>query len=171
MSGSFVDGSKIGVRVSDGLASLNAAGAQFGYVYQSSANLAPFANDVDPTLVAAANGTGLVWASGFVVEYRANVPAGATLTGAAPFDGAGGMANAYARTGGTATLLGQNTMDVSGYTFKGWAASATATTAQYQPDAVISYDASLDPLKNGHMVLYAVWQTPPRGCQLSLIHI
>lgn len=166
VSGSFVDGSKIGVRVSDGLASLNAAGAQFGYVYQSSANLAPFANDVDPTLVAAANGTGLVWASGFVVEYRANVPAGATLTGAAPFDGAGGMANAYARTGGTATLLGQNTMDVSGYTFKGWAASATATTAQYQPGAVISYDASLDPLKNGHMVLYAVWQTPPRVCQI-----
>lgn len=166
VNGSFVDGSKIGVRVSDGLASLNAAGAQFGYVYQSSANLAPFANDVDPTLVAAGNGAGLVWASGFVVDYRANVPAGGTFAGAAPFDGVDGMANAYPRAGGAATLLDQGTMAVSGYAFKGWASTATATTASYRPGATLSYDASLDPLKDGHIVLYAVWQAPPPVCQI-----
>lgn len=166
VSGSFVDGSKIGVRVSDGLASLNAAGAPFGYVYQSSANLAPFANDVDPTLVAAGSGTRLAWASGFVVDYRANVPTGGTLAGSAPFDGADGMANAYPRSGGAATLLDQGSMAVDGYTFKGWASSPTATTAQYQPGASLSYDAALDPLKNGHLVLYAVWEAPPRVCQI-----
>lgn len=166
VSGAFVNGSKVGVLVSDGLATLNVSGATFGSVFQASANLGPFANDVDPTLVAAASGTQLVWASGFVVDYRANAPAGTTLAGTAPFDGAGGMANAYPRTGGAATLLDQGTMAVSGYTFKGWASSPTATTAQYQPGATLSYDASLDPLKNGHMVLYAVWQTPPRVCQI-----
>ena len=92
--GSFVDGSKIGVIVSEGLVTLNTSGAQFGTVYQSSANLVPFANDVNATLVAAANGTRLVWADGFVVDYQANAPLGSTLTGSAPFDGADGMANA-----------------------------------------------------------------------------
>lgn len=164
--GSFVDGSKMGVIVSDGLAALNASGAQFGTVYQSSANLAPFASDVNSTLVASANGTRLVWADGFVVDYRANAPSGSTLTGAAPFDGTDGMANAYARTNGAATVLGQGTMAVSGYAFKGWAASASDATPRFQPGETIAYDASLDPLKNGHMVLYAVWQAPPRVCQI-----
>lgn len=164
--GSFVDGSKIGVIVSEGLVTLNTSGAQFGTVYQSSANLAPFANDVNATLVAAANGTRLVWADGFVVDYQANAPLGSTLTGSAPFDGADGMANAYARSNGSATVLGQGTMAVNGYTFKGWAAAATDTAPRFQPGAAITYDASLDPLKNGHMVLYAVWQAPPRVCQI-----
>lgn len=166
VSGSFVEGSKVGVRVSDGLASLNQSGARFGSVYDSSADLAPFANDVDPTLVAAASGTNLVWASGFTVEYRANVPAGAALSGEAPFDGADGMANAYARAGGAATVLGQGTMAVEGYAFKGWAAASGATEARYQPGAKLSYDAALDPAKNGRLVLYAVWEELPRVCQI-----
>ena len=166
MRGNFVDGSKIGVIVSDGLVTLNASGAQFGSVYQTGLNLSPFANDVNATLVAAASGTRLVWADGFVVEYRANVPVGASLSGAVPFDGADGMANAYARANGSATVLGPGTMAVDGYTFKGWAASAADTAPRFQPGAAISYDAALDPLKNGRIVLYAVWQAPTRVCQI-----
>src|SRR5699024_8412703 len=104
--------------------------------------------------------------SGFTVEYRANVPAGAALSGEAPFDGADGMANAYARAGGAATVLGQGTMAVEGYAFKGWAAASGATEARYQPGAKLSYDAALDPAKNGRLVLYAVWEELPRVCQI-----
>lgn len=164
--GPFVDGSKAGVTISDGLPALNAVFAQFGTIFQTSASLAPFANDTNPTLVATSSGNNMIWADGFVVDYRANAPVATTLIGAPPFDGIAGILQAYLRTGGSTTILGSGTMAAGDYTFLGWSTDPAATAPQFSAGASLSYNASLDPDLDGRIVLYAVWQAPRHVCQI-----
>ena len=61
----------------------------------------------------------------------------------------------YART----LTLSTTTPTRSGYTFKGWATSSTATVASYQPGD--SYSS------NANLTLYAVWQKIPTALSLN----
>jgi len=63
--------------------------------------------------------------------------------------GTGAPAN-QTKTQGTALTLRSTQPTRSGYTFKGWATSATAATAQYQPGGQFTTDANT--------TLYAVWE-------------
>ena len=69
--------------------------------------------------------------------------------------GSGAPAN---QTGNGSITLSITKPTRSGYTFKGWATSSSATTAQYQPGA--SYNLT------ANVTLYAVWEkisTPTQG--------
>lgn len=65
-------------------------------------------------------------------------------------NGGSGAPTAQAKTHGTALTLSSTKPTRTGYTFLGWAASKTATSAQYQPGG--SYTA------NAAVTLYAVWK-------------
>ena len=66
-------------------------------------------------------------------------------------NGGTGAPAAQTKTHGTALTLSSTKPTRTGYTFLGWAASKTATSAQYQPGG--SYTA------NAAVTLYAVWKT------------
>ena len=66
-------------------------------------------------------------------------------------NGGTGAPAAQSKTHGTALTLSSTKPTRTGYTFLGWAASKTATSAQYQPGG--SYTA------NAAVTLYAVWKT------------
>ena len=65
-------------------------------------------------------------------------------------NGGTGAPAAQTKTHGTALTLSSTKPTRTGYTFLGWAASKTATSAQYQPGG--SYTA------NAAATLYAVWK-------------
>ena len=65
-------------------------------------------------------------------------------------NGGTGAPAAQTKTHGTALTLSSTKPTRTGYTFLGWAASKTATSAQYQPGG--SYTA------NAAVTLYAVWK-------------
>lgn len=165
-SGAFLSGSKVGVTVSDGSTSYNKTGTQFGNASQPNLSLGPFSCDVDTTLAPAYSGSNLTWAQGFTVSYAANAPAGMTASGSTPFDGVAGIPHAYLRVGGAAPVLAAGTLAVNGYLFRGWATSATATTASHQPGASLSYRTTLDPDGDGRVMLYAVWEKIDYVCQI-----
>ena len=77
-----------------------------------------------------------VSAPSYTVSYNAN--------------GGSGAPSAQTKTYGKALTLSSTVPTRSGYSFKGWATSSTATTAAYQPGASYNTDASL--------ALYAVWE-------------
>ncbi len=166
ISGNFVSGSKVGVTVANGSSSYGRAGTAFGSASQPKLNLGVFASDADATLAAGYRDSALTWTDGFTVEYNDNVPGGAALQGEPPFDGIAGIPNSYARSGGSAVLLGQNNMAVNGYVFKGWSADAFSATASYAPGASFAYDAKIDKGKKGAIVLYAVWAKAGDACQI-----
>lgn len=61
-----------------------------------------------------------------------------------------GAPSAQTKTYGKALTISSTVPTRSGYTFKGWSTSSTATTATYQPGATYNTDANL--------ALYAVWE-------------
>lgn len=65
-------------------------------------------------------------------------------------NGGSGAPSAGTKIHGTALTLSPNKPTRTGYTFKGWATSSTATTANYQPSG--SYT------NNADITLYAVWE-------------
>ena len=78
-------------------------------------------------------------------------------------NGGSGAPAAQIKVEGTALTLATAKPTRTGYTFKGWATSATATTAQYQPGASYSADSAV--------TLYAVWNkdvVEPTGVSLNL---
>ena len=83
---------------------------------------------------------------GFIIEY--DNPDTYTVT----YNANGGKTDIPAQTkfGGTDIILTDAVPTYTGYIFAGWALSANATTAQYQPGETYSADADA--------VLYAVWQ-------------
>ncbi len=64
-------------------------------------------------------------------------------------NGGTGAPSSQTKTKGVAMKLSTTQPTRSGYTFKGWATSSSATTASYQPGSTYSSDAPL--------TLYAVW--------------
>ena len=77
-------------------------------------------------------------------------------------NGGTGAPSAQTKKYGTALTLSGTKPSRTGYTFLGWAASKTATSAQYQPGG--SYTA------NAAVTLYAVWQqdTPAYATSLTI---
>ena len=77
-------------------------------------------------------------------------------------NGGTGAPSAQTKKYGTALTLSSTKPSRTGYTFLGWAASKTATSAQYQPGG--SYTA------NAAVTLYAVWQqdTPAYATSLTI---
>nr|MCR5041847.1 InlB B-repeat-containing protein [Clostridia bacterium] len=66
------------------------------------------------------------------------------------YNASGGMGAPSSQTGNGSVTLSTTKPTRSGYTFKGWTTSSTATTAQYQPGA--SYNLT------DNVTFYAVWQ-------------
>ncbi len=75
-------------------------------------------------------------ASTYTVTYNAN--------------GGSGAPGSQTKTHGTTLTLSSTAPTRTGYTFQGWAISASATTADYQPGASFAED--------GDTTLYAVWK-------------
>ena len=74
-----------------------------------------------------------------------------TATYTISYNGNGGSApGTQTKTQGSSIRLSTQVPTRTGYTFKGWATSATATAAQYQPGDTYTADADL--------TLYAVWK-------------
>lgn len=83
------------------------------------------------------------WKQTYSVTYYPNFPEGATTSGAAPTD-----ANEY-NSGASATVLGENTMSATGYTFSGWNTAADGRGTDYAADASITM--------NANYTLFAQW--------------
>lgn len=82
-----------------------------------------------------------IWLPIFELHYNANGGTGATYT-------------SYSATSTQATFTSRNQIPTKdGYTFKGWADSAAATTAQYQPGGTIAVKH-----ENSPKTVYAVWE-------------
>jgi len=84
----------------------------------------------------------------YAVNYNANCPSPADVSY---------MPAPQIKNEGVTLYLDNKVPTRTGYTFKGWATSATATTAQYQPGGSYTADVTV--------TLYAVWEEnlPARG--------
>ena len=106
-----------------------------GTNYQPGASY-PAGNNANATLYAK-------WtAVTYQVTYNGNKPSGASGS-------VSDVPSAQTKTYGVALTLSSARPTLSGYTFKGWATSSTATAASYQPGG--SYTG------NAPLALYAVW--------------
>lgn len=97
--------------------------------------------------------------NGAVVDLYAVWQASAPVTYLISYNanGGSGAPSAQTKTQGVVLSLSATVPTHSGYLFKGWATSASATTAQYQPGGQYTADVGV--------TLYAVWEqeavTPP----------
>jgi len=90
-----------------------------------------------------------VWvANAFTVEYNPNAPSNAsgTVTGT--------MADSHFTFDAAAMALRTNTFGLTGWTFLGWARSATATTAEFTDEELVRNLTNADGVR---VTLYAVW--------------
>ena len=79
-------------------------------------------------------------------------------------NGGTGAPSAQTKTYGLALTLSSTIPTRSGYAFKGWATSSTATTAQYQPNGSYNPD-------NLSRTLYAVWWKEPNLPTISAFSV
>lgn len=94
--------------------------------------------------------SGCMETTGFTLYAQWEENAVSTYTISYNANGGSGAPASQTKTAGTALTLSTVKPTREGYTFQGWATSATATTAAYQPGASFTTDANT--------TLYAVWE-------------
>jgi len=109
-------------------------------------------NRLLPVQVKGPNGVG-----GFNVYENSTQPTTYTITYNA--NGGTGAPPADTKTQGVALTLSSTKPTRTGYAFKGWANSKTATTAQWQPGGSYTID--------GNATLWAVWEAVPNGQRVN----
>ena len=94
------------------------------------------------------------WKQTYSVTYYTNFPEGATTSGVAPTD-----ANEY-NSGASVTVLGVNTMSVTGYSFNGWNTDPSGSGTARAAGSTFSI--------SGNTALYAQWTENMRNVTISV---